>query len=155
MHRTRLRQAFAAVLVSLTLGQAAFAQTQPPIAASGQTQLSQLPLRRDAAVGGSIAESAGWAALFVAGLASVAFVMIRRRTLPGSGPGGSWLRPVAGASMPKALWRMSLTQQASLHLVEWRGEELLLGCTPQSVTILARRALGASREPDGGVQGKP
>jgi len=34
----------------------------------------------------------------------------------------------------------SLTAQASVHAVRWRDEELLLGCTPTGVTVLARRA---------------
>jgi flagellar biogenesis protein FliO len=33
----------------------------------------------------------------------------------------------------------ALTAQASLHAVRWRDEELLLGCTPNGVTVLARR----------------
>ncbi len=155
MHRNRLRQALAALLVSLILGPTAFAQTPPSTAASGQAQFSQLPLRRDTGLGESIAESAGWAVLFVAVLAAAGFVMVRRRALPGLGPGSHWLRPAAKTSVPKALWRTSLTQQASLHLVEWQGEELLLGCTPQSVSLLARRAGGATCAADGEVQGNP
>lgn len=33
-----------------------------------------------------------------------------------------------------------LTAQASVHAVRWRDEELLLGCTPHGVTVLARRS---------------
>jgi flagellar biogenesis protein FliO len=39
-----------------------------------------------------------------------------------------------------------LTPQASVHVVEWNGDEYLVGCTSQQVTLLARRALASSEE---------
>ena len=41
-----------------------------------------------------------------------------------------------------ALVRLSsqaLTPHASVHAVRWKGEELLIGCTAQHVTLLSRR----------------
>lgn len=43
----------------------------------------------------------------------------------------------------RAILRLSsqaLTPQASVHAVQWNGEEFLLGCTGQQVTLLARRS---------------
>lgn len=37
----------------------------------------------------------------------------------------------------------ALTPQASVHAVQWNGEEFLLGCTGQQVTLLARRSAPA------------
>lgn len=38
-----------------------------------------------------------------------------------------------------------LTQHASVHAVQWNGEEFLLGCTAQQVTLLSRRPVDALR----------
>lgn len=38
----------------------------------------------------------------------------------------------------------ALTPHASVHAVQWRGEEFLLACTSQQVAVLARRPVGAS-----------
>jgi flagellar biogenesis protein FliO len=38
----------------------------------------------------------------------------------------------------------ALTPHASVHAVAWNGEEYLVGCTPQQVTLLARRRLDAA-----------
>lgn len=42
------------------------------------------------------------------------------------------------------LHSQSLTPQASVHVVQWNGEDLLLGCTAQQVTLLARRPAAGS-----------
>ena len=52
----------------------------------------------------------------------------------------SRLRVRGGAGQLVRLSSHSLTAQASVHAVRWRDEELLLGCTPAGVTVLARRA---------------
>jgi flagellar biogenesis protein FliO len=155
MHCNRLRTPMAALFLSLVLGQAAPAQSRPVAntGAPGEVQFPQIPLRRDSGAGSSIAESAGWAALMLAAVAAAGFFVIRRGKVPGLGKARRWLRPAAGHSAPKALGRTSLTQQASLHVIEWRGEELLLGCTPQSVALLARRQLDPLPE-DGSEPGE-
>jgi flagellar biogenesis protein FliO len=64
----------------------------------------------------------------------------------------AWLRMLARAlaRSPReghAVQRLSsqaLTPQASVHTVRWQGEDLLLGCTAQQVTLLARRPTGPS-----------
>lgn len=42
------------------------------------------------------------------------------------------------------LGSQALTQQASVHAVQWNGEEFLLGCTAQGVVLLSRRSVPAS-----------
>lgn len=49
------------------------------------------------------------------------------------------LRPRAAAPQLVRLSSHALTAQASVHAVRWRDQELLLGCTPGGVTVLARR----------------
>lgn len=42
--------------------------------------------------------------------------------------------------------RLPLSQQASVHTIQWGDEELLLGSTPHQVTLLARRPLPAREQ---------
>ncbi|ROZ63200.1 flagellar biosynthetic protein FliO [Ramlibacter sp. WS9] len=133
-----LRISLAALTVWVGSAPDVGAQIAPPASsASAASPFSQIPLRRDSAADGSAAASAGWAVLFVAVVAGVGLLLIRRKA--GAGVPGGWLRPASGKQLPKALGRVPLTPQASLHVVEWQGEELLLGCTAQSVTVVARR----------------
>ena len=95
-----------------------------------------LPLRRDPP---DLAPSFAWAPLAA--------------LLAAAGVAGIWLarqRWKAGAktrvdaAREEALTRLSsqaLTSQASLHVVRWNGEELLVACTSQQVMLLSRRTL--------------
>jgi hypothetical protein len=112
-----------------------------PQSAAAQPLPAGLPLRRDAAVaeGGHPWLAAG-AALALLALGGTVLVGRQRRW--------TWLQPGISRRDPgRDLVRLSsqvLTAQASLHAVRWNGEELLLGCTAQHVTVLARRpAAGA------------
>ena len=70
--------------------------------------------------------------------------------------GYAWWRRGAGAQprsgarrVDAAVTRLSsqaLTPHASVHAVQWNGEEFLLACTAQQVTLLARRALPSGEE---------
>jgi flagellar biogenesis protein FliO len=42
----------------------------------------------------------------------------------------------------------ALTPQASVHAVQWQGEEFLLGCTAQQVTLLCRKPAVTDAEPE-------
>jgi flagellar biogenesis protein FliO len=68
------------------------------------------------------------------------------------GAGGAWWwrrkshndaghRTRARAVQVVTLASRSLTPQASVHAIEWKGEELLVACTAQNVTVLSRRPL--------------
>lgn len=105
-------------------------------------EFPQLPLKRDSDSDRSLAGSTGWAVVFLAVLAGVGFVLVRRKT--GISPKGRWNWPHrAPDSMAlTVLERSALTSQASLHVVRWNAEELLLGCTSNEITLLARRPVG-------------
>jgi hypothetical protein len=75
------------------------------------------------------------------------------------GAGGWWLwRRLGGrASVPRsrvrdagqAVVRLSsqpLTPQASVHVVQWRGEEFLIACTGQQVSLLSRIPVASRQE---------
>lgn len=98
-----------------------------------------LPLKREepAASGGS-----SWlaAAILLAVLLMAAGALLLRRR----GVAGWAQRWQAAGSAGAPIARLSsraLTPQASVHAIRWAGEELLLACTPQQVTVLARRPL--------------
>lgn len=93
-------------------------------------QFPQLPLKRDAAVQPESIDTFTWSGLMVLGLAGVALVVFRKR-----------LPKLRTASMQelRSSQRTALTQQCSVHVVEWNGEELLVGCSQNSVSLLARR----------------
>lgn len=98
-----------------------------------------LPVRREVAVG---SEPRAWSATF--GLLSVAGAVgglwvWRRRLLRGTG-----LRIARRQEADVVrISSQALTQQASVHAVQWQGQEFLLGCTAQQVTLLSRRPVGA------------
>ena len=46
-------------------------------------------------------------------------------------------RDSSGAPARKA--SVPLTPQASVHVVQWHGQEFLLACTAQQVTVLSQR----------------
>lgn len=101
---------------------------------------ANLPLRREEAPARSPWLAAS-GVLLVAAAGGTLLVARRQRW--------SWLR-IAGQARDRAvLQRLSsqaLTAQASLHLVRWKGEELLLACTAQQVTLIARRACAGLEE---------
>lgn len=128
--------------LALSFGCARSAQEagqRPTAPASSQVQFPDLPLKRDATASASASGSVAWTVLFLAVVAGVGMVLIRRRGVEGLRPPPGWFRAGASnAGVPVARGRTALTQQASVHVVEWKGEELLLGCTPHSVALLAR-----------------
>jgi len=118
----------------------------PGVIASAPSALPKtLPLKREEA-----SVSAGSPALVAAGVLVViaaAGLLALRRGAPGAlqrwkagraDPGGSFVR----------LSSQSLTPHASVHVVRWSGEELLLACTAQQVTVLARKP---AHPPQGGA----
>lgn len=48
--------------------------------------------------------------------------------------------------VPARLASVPLTPQASVHVVQWHGQEFLLACTAQQVTVLSQRPAD-DREP--------
>lgn len=119
---------------------------EPPSPASASVDGAmpkELPLRREemGASGGG-----AWTAamlLVVLGLVAAVLVLRRRGTAALLRSPATW---PAGAHVAK-LSSLPLTPQASVHAVRWHGEELLLACTSQQVTVLARRAVPSAAEP--------
>jgi hypothetical protein len=95
-----------------------------------------LPLRRDPP---PALEGGGWMpSLLLLGVAAAAggYGWWRR----GSGRQAAARR---GEAAVTRLASQALTPHASVHAVQWQGEEFLLACTPQQVTLLARRPIAA------------
>ncbi len=126
--------------VTLLLGASA-AQAQADNAPAASTQFPQLPLKHEPAVTGAAPEALAWTALLVLAAAGLGVGLLKRRTGGWATGPKRWLGRAADAATPHLVVRSALTPQASLHVVAWRGEELLLGCTPHSVTLLARHPL--------------
>lgn len=132
----RLRTVLVALMLSVGVYHTAKAQGAP-----SQAQFPQIPLRRAVAEDSPATQSAAWAALFLLALGVVGFVIVRRGSVRGKRLGFGWQRPANGPVTLKPAARVALTPQVSVHVVEWHGEELLLGCTSQTVTLLARRVV--------------
>jgi flagellar biogenesis protein FliO len=108
-----------------------------PASAVAATPLAHLPLQRESsneiAPGSpSIFLQVGIAFFLVAVLGGL-FKVRQRRVEHGGGTPG--LRPVR---------TLRLTQHASLHVVQWHDQELLIACTAQHAELLSQRALSNS-----------
>ena len=130
------RTLLAGIAISATAH--AFGAETASTASASATVPASLPVRRDAEVR---SEAPGWAPSLALAIAA--------------GLGGAWAwrrrsgrtRGSAGRDEPLVrLANLALTPQASVHAVQWRGEEWLLACTPQQVTLLSRRAIGDQEE---------
>src|ERR1700749_1606478 len=125
------RRLLFAICVALTL----LASTPGAVYAqdTSAAPMAQLPLKREpSAQDASLLSPWGWSALLLLGVAGALSVAWKRRRPPDQ----------RGAQdAPRPMSRASLTPQASLHVVEWRGERLLLACTPHAVSVLARHEL--------------
>jgi hypothetical protein len=152
MRSSQVRVRLAALSMMVLMTQfAAHGQNVPAAAASSPTSFPQLPLKRDSNSNLSAVESFGWTALLLAAAAAAAFALVRRKAWAGKDGRPSWLRPAAKPGTPNLVSRTMLTQHASLQVIEWNGEELLLGCTPHTVSLLVRRPSDSAR--DNGVAG--
>ncbi len=74
------------------------------------------------------------------GAAWLGLVAFRRKMMSGN---AGWLQrlrsPGAGSDALQVVDRLQLTPQASVHIIRRGSEELIVGCTPQQVTLLSRR----------------
>jgi flagellar biogenesis protein FliO len=112
----------------------------PREAAAAGALPATLPLRRDAS---TAAEPANWgfSLLLLAVTGAAGGWMLWRR-----GARGRLLPVRAESAGVQRLTSQALTAQASVHAVQWHGEELLLGCTAQQVTLLGRRPVTPKEE---------
>ena len=125
-----IRPMLAALLCVFTLQCTAQTQAADLASRAASSQFSNLPLRRDEPAA-SIGNAPVWVALTLVGVFAAIWFARRR------GAGGL-VRPTAVAVSPGR----ALTAQASLHVVEWEGETMLVACTAHSVTVVSRRAEG-------------
>jgi flagellar biogenesis protein FliO len=113
---------------------------------AGTSPLAHLPLQRDdpAATSGGLTLVLELALVGVLILIAAAVYKRRqRRTF------------VGGASLGlRTLQSVRLTQGATLHVVQWGGEDLLLACTAQSADLLSRRITASpnGQSSDGSTQ---
>jgi hypothetical protein len=127
---TSLAQRAGATLVACVLWMSA-------AVAGAETLPGTLPLRREAQPG---VDGGSWMpSVLLLGVAVAAggYAMWRR------GAGAQAQAARRGTAAVTRLSSQALTQHASVHAVQWNGEEFLLACTPQQVTLLARRPLDA------------
>jgi hypothetical protein len=106
---------------------------------TGVTAAEVIPFRRDDAPTSGGAGFIG-ASIVLVGLGAFAFWALRRKQQKQGGGIGRfpWLSKVDATQSPRSVGRTVLSPQVALHVVEWRGEELLLACTSQSISVVAR-----------------
>ena len=108
-----------------------------------------LPLRRDSDVA---LEAHGFGAFralaLVLMLIALSAWLLRRKWLgrrsgaPSKAPDWlKWLDAPAKAGGLRVVESRRLTPRASLHVLHWGGEEWLVGCTEQGMTVLGKRDL--------------
>jgi hypothetical protein len=122
------------------------------VAATGASSGTEaIPFRRDDVQASGGASFLG-AAVVLVGLGAWAFWALRRKQgKPASGR-LPWLSKADVTQSPLSTGRTVLSPQVVLHVIEWRGEELLLGCTSQSVNVLVRRPATQSDPANGNAQ---
>lgn len=116
------------------------------VASSGNTSLpSSIPVKRDPT--GTVDPDVGdrwWIAILVAGgLLAYGVVAVRRKARSTGRRTSMWWPRFGGlldAGASHEIQRVSsshLSPRHSLHVVVWNGKRLLLGCTDQSIQVLA------------------
>ena len=132
-------------------------------AARGGTLPATIPVKRDPSESDSAGTPLSWtlAAALMLGLAAWAMVVGRRRAGASSeGVLEQWMRrsfrPSVGAA--PAVQRLKTTQLSarhSLHVVQWHDQQLLIGCTDQTMVLLAQRGAEPSNPDSRAAQSTP
>lgn len=113
---------------------------------AGTSPLAHLPLQRDDPAAPSSGLTLVLELALVGALIVIAAAVYKRRQ-------GRTL--VGGASIGlRTLQSVRLTQGATLHVVQWGGEDLLLACTAQGAVLLSRRITASlsGQSTDGSTQ---
>lgn len=135
--------------------------------ASGALAGSALPLVRDDADRFTAGRLVSVVLMLLAGAGALAWARGRQGG-PGAG-GGRWGEPfrqgwqrwrsIRGASAVRLVQSTRLTPRASVHVLEWDGRELLVGCAEDGITVLGERVspapqteATAPRSADGSVE---
>jgi flagellar protein FliO/FliZ len=98
-------------------------------------------------------------AVMAGGLLALAFVIARRRAGPAKASGAWWTRfggllDTVPSHEIQRVSSMPLSPRHSLHVVVWNGRRLLLGCTEQSIQLLAETAATEPAESTSVVRGE-
>jgi len=154
---TRLHVCSVRLGLALTLGMVLFS---PPLAAqpasatatdssgpSGRSGLpASIPLKREAAGESAGPAAEGWwlAIAAVAVLLGFAVMAARQKLNPGSANGSRWpqWRGTASAHAVERVSSTRLSPRHSLHVVNWEGRRLLLGCSDSTIQLLAESKAG-------------
>lgn len=165
---------FIAWLLPLLAGSPAWAQvgSTTPDGASATSALTttsrtdvgtlppSIPVRREAVADQTSINARWWALVPIVGIVGLlGFGLARRRKLisrsgdaPGHQSAGApwlqmlgdrWLQPDASAEILR-ISGSRLSPRHHLHVIEWRGKRLLLGCTDNSIRVLAEVPAKAS-----------
>lgn len=129
-------------------GTAQEARTSAAESVRGASLPSNIPVKREQPGDATTpANDIGWVAVVLAmGLIAIAVFVARRRTRPAAptqAATGAWWRRLGGLldAVPsheiQRVSSMPLSPRHSLHVVVWNGRRLLLGCTDQSIQLLA------------------
>jgi hypothetical protein len=140
--RAVLSSQVGAALLLAAVAAGAHATTGPPSTAvsagsSERTSLPPtLPVRRDAVLTSDTSGlTPALAVLSIAGAAGGLWLWRRGATRPL----GRRLGLRGDGAAPVRISSQALTPHASVHAVRWRGEEYLVACTTQQVTLLSRK----------------
>jgi flagellar biogenesis protein FliO len=146
-HRAGVAAVIAAAAIAWTAAAPLCARAQAAGAASSPASLSSvLPLKRDEPSDAPLRAMLAWAAVLVIAAAGAGYFVLVRSGRLGKGS-AAWGRRQAdllrrGSSLP-------LSQNASVHVVQWGSEEYLLASTAHGVTLLDKRSLQPSAEASG------
>lgn len=108
-----------------------------------------IPVRRDAVAHQTAINARWWALAPIIGIVGLLGLGLARRrkftSRSGDAPGGApwlqmlgdrWLQPDASAEILRVSGSR-LSPRHHLHVIEWRGKRLLVGCTDNSISVLA------------------
>lgn len=142
--------AMAAGLLFAMPGEAQDSRPVPGESRPSTSLPSNIPVKREQTGGGATSDDLRWVAIVLAmGLIAAAVLVARQRARPARSAAsarvttGPWWRQLGGLldTVPsheiQRVSSMPLSPRHSLHVVVWNGRRLLLGCTDQSIQLLA------------------
>ena len=154
--------AMAACLLFAMPGAAQDARPATGESTQGTGLPSSIPVKREQPGENSASGDLRWVAIVLAmGLIAAAVVIARRRARPARSTAstrvatGAWWKQLGGlldtapSNEIQRVSSMPLSPRHSLHVVVWNGRRLLLGCTDQSIQLLAEAPSSAdAAQPD-------
>ncbi|MFZ6876362.1 flagellar biosynthetic protein FliO [Undibacterium sp. Di27W] len=157
-----LRQARDACLISLMMfcvsvqaqapadeNKALTASTVAIVSAPTAQLSANIPVIRDNAKNKSDDMSPAWLGTVIALLAASAYILIKLKfgsfTLRGKFSG---LQQKNENTELKIKKQLMLTTKTSLHLISWNGDELLIACSDNQVTVLDKKKSPARSQPE-------